>query len=200
MALAILDALDEVITELDYISTLIPTHDSILDASDAIPDRPLDDEYDPLLDTTHTTDILHHDLYETQCWICDKCKTINNLTLTMWKYNMRCCVPACSSAYLSRFHTIPMSSRAWNVCPHDVFLEYKPCRMCVSCCVDEKEKQKAPPVLKDINLNSTSEEHKRSLLFIHGYIRYDIGVDPTRVFKIIALYCGLSTFISIGRT
>eukprot|EP01083_Nonionella_stella_P035887 97881_1 len=125
-----------------------------------------------------------------RCWTCGNCKTINNLALTLRKYKMLCCLPVCSSPY-DPVSTETISSTIWNLCPHQVSLEYKLCHLCYV----EEEQKKAPvirtkPTMKLIK-SISEESQSRCSLLIDGYMRdviRDIHMFPTSVFKIIALY------------
>eukprot|EP01083_Nonionella_stella_P165439 550353_1 len=99
-----------------------------------------------------------------RCWTCGNCKTINNLALTLRKYKMLCCLPVCSSPY-DPVSTETISSTIWNLCPHQVSLEYKLCHLCY---VEEEQKKAAvirtKPTMKLIKSISEEEQKKAAVI------------------------------------
>eukprot|EP01084_Bolivina_argentea_P099877 179468_1 len=68
-------------------------------------------------------------LSKIKCWQCNECDTINNLSLTLSKYEMKCCLSRCSNKY-DPMTTAVILSNEWNICIHKQNIEDGSCHQC----------------------------------------------------------------------
>eukprot|EP01084_Bolivina_argentea_P014691 27463_1 len=74
-----------------------------------------------------------------ECWECSQCHTTNNVSLTLTKYQMQCCLSSCSNQF-DPATTLISSSTVWNICPHKQYLENNPCKQCESFINEKNQK------------------------------------------------------------